>query len=251
MPNIFNVATNKQLIENFKDFPRSDPHCHTYYSDGCWYLKDLVKSAKKKGFPVVMKADHNTTRGNYRLKKICDQNGLLCIPGIEISTNKGHLLGINVYEWDRNPGNLEEVMEKLHDMNAIGVLCHPWWGSSIREEVFTLKQLDGYEGLNGSNPFGNLILMKHLSKRKQFRKLNSFNLPAWAGSDSHAGYIYGQYHTIFHTTDVSVDGIMEAMHKGKITAFGPFLPIRSFLMDGAINQPIQLKKQLFYKKKKS
>ena len=77
-------------------------------------------------------------------------------------------------------------------------------------------------------------------------KINPHRITPWVGSDSHGGYAYGDYFNIFKTTDDSVDGILRAMRKGNLIGYGPLLPIKQFLVDGAINQPIQLKKELFY-----
>jgi hypothetical protein len=234
----------------FRDYPCSDPHCHTYYSDGCWDVHDLVKKAKKLQIKVAMKADHNTCRGNLRLKRLCDEEGLLCIPGIEISTNKGHMVGVNVLEWEKKSNNLSETIDQLHTSNAAAILAHPWWRGGIRDEVFSLKNLDGFEGFNGSSPLGSLYFLREIYSKANYESINSNKYPVWAGSDSHGGYMYGQYRMVFLTTDFSVDGIMDAIFKRKIIAIAPFCPLWSFFADGALNQPVQLKRELFYKKQK-
>ncbi len=247
---IYNISTDKKQISHLSEFPRTDIHCHTYYSDGCMTLKYLVYKAKKSGFSTVIKADHNTFRGNDKLKNMCKDNGLKFISGIELSTNKGHMVVLNLESKEFLRGlSFEEKIEKIHEENGLAIMAHPWWGESMREEVFQYSQLDGFEALNHSSPFGSLHFLKHVYPKEKMEKINPHHLTPWAGSDSHGGYAYGKYYNIFKTMDDSVDGILEAMRKGNFVAFGPFLPVNLLLIDGAINQPVQLKKQLFYKKK--
>jgi len=248
---IFNVSLARHALEKYGDYPRTDTHAHTYYSDGCATVYKLVKMAKKRGFPVMTKTDHNTVKGNDKLKNLCKREGIIYVPGVELSTKKGHMVVLNIEDIQFTKGlQFSELVDQIHERNGIAVMAHPWWGESMREDVFEYEFLDGFEGLNGSSPFGNLHFMKNVYPKRKMTKLNPYELTPWAGSDSHAGYAYGMYFNIFLTTDNTKDGILEAMRKGNLIACGPFLPLASFLIDGAINQPIQLKKELFYKNKK-
>jgi predicted metal-dependent phosphoesterase TrpH len=252
VPSIWNVMTPDVAAARYAGLPRMDTHCHTYYSDGCWDLPALVAKARRCGFPAVTKTDHNRVRGNDRLARLARRAGLVFIPGVEISTDRGHLVALNLDEWPGHMRRLEEVLEYVHEHNGVAVLAHPWWQTLVQpspqEGVFALPNLDGYEALNGSCPLGNLKYMKAVYPRGVLDHLNTYRYRGWAGSDSHGGRLFGLYYTIFHTTDVSRAGIVEAMLKGHVSAVGPFYPLWDFLVDGALNQPVQLKKQWFYKK---
>ncbi len=244
-----NITTSIQEIKKLKDFPRIDPHVHTHYSDGCQSVKELVKRAKKRGLSVITKADHNTLRGNTELEEICKEERLTYIPGIEKSTEKGHLVILNIDSIKLLKGlNFIELLEKINEENGIGILAHPWWRDSIREEVFNYSELHGYEGLNGSSPYGSRHFLKNIQPPKKMEQYNKHSLVSWVGSDSHAGHLYGKYFNLVVTTEDSQDGILEAMRKGRILGYGPPLPLLDFLIDGAINQPVQLRNEMFYRK---
>ncbi|MCD6325872.1 PHP domain-containing protein, partial [Candidatus Bathyarchaeota archaeon] len=73
-----------------------DFHVHTCYSGDCsTSLRDVISYSKKKGLDGVVITDHNTVEGALKLQKNSD-NERIIIPGIEVSTNAGHILGINV-----------------------------------------------------------------------------------------------------------------------------------------------------------
>jgi hypothetical protein len=97
--------------------------------------------------------------------------------------------------------------------------------------------------LNHASPFGSLIFLRKYYKRGIFENINPFQIPVWVGSDSHAGIVYGQYRMAFLTSDFSKDGIMEAIFHRKIRAYGPILPLWSWLRDGATNLIPQIKKK--------
>jgi len=73
-----------------------DLHVHTCYSGDCaTTLEEVVSQSKRKGLNGVAITDHNTVEGAPKLiqRKNAD---LMIIPGIEVSTTRGHILGINV-----------------------------------------------------------------------------------------------------------------------------------------------------------
>lgn len=242
MGTCFTLTTDPQILEDLKDYPQGDPHCHTVYSDGCIQLKTLVKLAKKQRMSVVMKEDHNTTKGNDYLAQYSQEAGLLAIPGIEISTKIGHMVGINLNSWKHGGGDAQNCIENIHKEGGAAIMAHPWWKIGAREETFKFKDLDGFEGLNHSSPLGGLHFLRKIYKKGIFERINPYQIPVWCGSDSHGGIVFGQFRVFFLTTDWSVDGIMEAIFKGNIRAYGPLLPIWGLITDGWINQPVQLKK---------
>ncbi|MCW4020866.1 MAG: PHP domain-containing protein, partial [Candidatus Bathyarchaeota archaeon] len=73
-----------------------DLHVHTCYSGDCTTtLEEVISYARKRGLDGVAITDHDTISGAMRLLERKDTD-LLIIPGIEVSTDQGHVLGINV-----------------------------------------------------------------------------------------------------------------------------------------------------------
>src|SRR5271154_1127141 len=79
-----------------------DLHCHSRFSaDGVAEPEALVSEAKAKGLHGFAITDHNTCacvdyflQNGYMNPEGLPVNGLLIIPGQEITTAEGHLLGI-------------------------------------------------------------------------------------------------------------------------------------------------------------
>ena len=77
-----------------------DLHCHSRFSaDGVAEPENLVKEAKAKGLNGFAITDHNTCacveyflQHGYMNKEGTPVDGLLIIPGQEITTADGHLL---------------------------------------------------------------------------------------------------------------------------------------------------------------
>ncbi len=202
-----NLTTNLQNLLRYPEFPRTDVHCHTVYSDGCVTLHQLVKHAQKLHLSIVTKSDHNTLKGNSQLKTMAQAAGLLFIPAIEISIKNNHMLGINVESWPYGTGlEIDDCIDKLHDMNALAILAHPWWRGmkGLRDHVFEYAHLDGIEVLNSASPIGGFDFIRRLYATSTFDKLNEHRIPCWVGSDSHGGYAYGQYQMQFHTVDLQL-----------------------------------------------
>lgn len=221
--------------------PCSDTHCHTLYSDGCATLETLVQRAGALEFAFVTKTDHNTLRGNETLARLCARHDLPFIPGIEISTRAGHLLGYNVTRFDDawRALPLEAIIEHLHDQGAVAVMAHPFDKHGLHERVFAVKGLDGFELLNGASPRANLHALAHASSYPAA-------LPRWAGSDSHAGIIYGRYYTSVDAGEarrVRASEIVEAMWHGRVAPHGPVFPLGAYLHDGLVNQLAQWRRK--------
>jgi predicted metal-dependent phosphoesterase TrpH len=75
---------------------KADLHVHTTYSrDSVITPKELVFFAKKRGLTAVAVTDHNQVEGALAIAK---QTDFLIIPGIEVSSLNGHIVGLNVKE---------------------------------------------------------------------------------------------------------------------------------------------------------
>lgn len=64
-----------------------DLHLHSTFSDGLTPVPELVAKAKQRGIRLLALADHDTIDGTGLFKKICRQNKLQGITGVELSTN--------------------------------------------------------------------------------------------------------------------------------------------------------------------
>ncbi|VVB78399.1 PHP domain protein [uncultured archaeon] len=90
------------ITYSMKDTKRYiDLHSHTNYSDGLYVQpRENVALAALKGINIFAVTDHDNTAGYYEAKTEADKLGITLIPGVEITTPKYHLLGLNF-----DPGN--------------------------------------------------------------------------------------------------------------------------------------------------
>lgn len=227
---------------------KTDFHVHTAYSDGMIPLQMLVKKALQAGFKVITKTDHNTSKGNGRLRRLAEKKGLIFIPSVEISTKEGHLVAINIDNWDRKNGGkpMQEQIDIVLDMGGIPVIAHPYWRGGLGAEIFDLKRALGYELFNHSSPFGTRRLLKErLENPKKYSKF-----PAYSGSDAHGGAAYGHYYNEIEVDDGTKEDVLEALFDGRITPRGPglFENLVLWWKDGAPNQIAQLNRIISEKK---
>jgi predicted metal-dependent phosphoesterase TrpH len=190
-----------------------DFHVHTCYScDSSITLKQVVSCARKKGLDGVAITDHNTVKGALKLKT----KDIIVIPGIEVSTSDGHLLGLNVAKPITKKLGIEETIEIIHDYGGIAVAPHPFsfYKSPPSRSV---SNYDAVEVMNASSiPFS---ILTHFSR--QFAK--DLDLPQMGGSDSHYAPEIGLAYTVVDSCS-DVDEIVSAIKKGNVYASGRGIP---------------------------
>ena len=147
-----------------------DLHFHSYYSDGIYSPKDLVKKLKESNFGFVSLTDHNTIDGVEEFLEKGKKAGLRVISGVEIYTyyqNKSlHLLG---YGFDLKNKELNSVLKELQVQRiprvkkAIKILQNEGWKIN-EKEVFNTES--SYLGLvHLANP-----LLKHSKNWERVKK---------------------------------------------------------------------------------
>ena len=189
-----------------------DFHVHTCYSrDSSITLKQVVSFAKKRGLDGVAITDHNTVKGALKLKT----REILVVPGIEISTLEGHLLGINVTTQMPAMG-MEETIRKIHEAGGIAVAPHPsaFYKSPPSRYV---SSYDAVEVMNASSvPFS---VLTYFSRRFA----EELGIPQTGGSDSHYAPEIGLAYTVVEA-EADVDEIVCAIKKGATFPMGSGLP---------------------------
>jgi predicted metal-dependent phosphoesterase TrpH len=94
---------------------KADLHLHSTWSDGSMSAAGLVRFARALGLDAVSITDHDTMAGQEEALEEGKRQGLVVIPGVEISAcnpetgRKAHILGLQV-----------------RDMNGLTGACRPW-----------------------------------------------------------------------------------------------------------------------------
>jgi len=190
-----------------------DLHVHTCYSeDATTTLKEVVYYAKKKGLDGVAVTDHETLNGALKLAR---KSQLIIIPGLEVETQRGHILALNIKSLVPPNLSIIETVQKIHDAGGVAVVAHPAvvLKTGLGVKITSSSNIDAVEVINSASfPF---FLSTYLGRRLAKR----LNLPQTAGSDAHHALEIGTAYTLVNADSNTVD-VTEAIRKGAIIPCG-------------------------------
>ena len=186
-----------------------DIHIHTTMSlDSTVRVEKLQFIIRQRGLDGVAITDHDRFSNKH-------VEGVIIIPGIEVSTLEGHLLGLG-YVGDISPGlSVDETVRIIHNKGGLAILAHPYdvIRGGIRPAQVT-ERLDGIESINSkAQPYR---LSKYLAEKASKR----LGIPTFGGSDSHIPETIGDAYTLIESRSKSIDDILNALREGKVKPQG-------------------------------
>jgi len=197
-----------------------DLHVHTHYSyDSLITPEDLVFYAKKRGLDGVAITDHDRTDGALKIAKETD---VLIIPGIEVSSSNGHVLGLNAQKPIPQGLSADETVDRIHEAGGMAVACHPVGFFKGKLGKHINSKFDAVEVINSSAfPFNYAV--KHSQ-----RIASRLGIAEVGGSDAHYGPEIGCAYTVVEA-ELEVEGIIKALRKGLCQPFGRAIPLTTRL----------------------
>ena len=193
-----------------------DLHVHTICSyDSLITLKDLIFYAKKRGLDGVAITDHDRIDGALKIAKETD---FLIVPGIEISSLNGHIIGLNVNELVPPKLSVDETLDRIHAAGGIAVACHPitFFKESLKGHMSS--RFDAIEVINSASfPF-------NYSVRRSAEIASRLGVARVAGSDAHYGPEIGYAYTLVYG-ESEVDQVANAIRKGLCSPHGKAIPL--------------------------
>ncbi len=170
---------------------KCDLHIHSFYSlrDGVNSPEDIINQAIKIGLDSVAITDHDTINGFLKAKDYAKKLEFDLIPGIEISSRGGHILGLFIEEEIPKNISAEETIEMIHQHGGLAVAPHPY--DLLRKGVGDLvKKLkfDGIEVMNGRS---------YLANGKAKKVAENLDMALTGGSDAHIIDEVGNCYTIY------------------------------------------------------
>ncbi len=107
---------------------RGDLHCHTHHSDATGSLADLVAAGRAQRLDFLAVTEHNTTSHMAHLPAHSG-DGLLLLPGIEITAERGHANAWGIERWHEfRCETAAQIAQVLADVKSTGALIsvnHP------------------------------------------------------------------------------------------------------------------------------
>jgi hypothetical protein len=99
-------------------------HVHTNRSDGLSSPDEIAAAASRAGLAFVVFTDHGD--GTRRSDPPAYRSGVLCLDGVEISTNGGHYIALDM---PASPyplgGEARDVVEDVRRLGGFGIAAHP------------------------------------------------------------------------------------------------------------------------------
>jgi hypothetical protein len=184
-----------------------DLHNHTWprSHDSVLDPVDLVNRSREAGLDAICLTEHDAIWSPEEAQKLSEETGFLAIPGVEISTDDGHILAWGVEKYVFGMHRAERLAEHVAEREGCLVIAHPYrrqmpWKDDAEEWVKALAKAE-------RNPaYQHCIAMEVLNGRGNERE-NRFSidlgeqmgLPGTAGTDSHAVHDIGKVATYFES----------------------------------------------------
>ena len=192
-----------------------DLHVHTIRSPDAFTevnrIPQLCEKARIDGLAIT---DHN--------RPALDLPNRVCvIPGVEISTRDGHVIGLGLSAQIPRGLTADETIREIQMRGGVAIIPHPYdfWRSSVSPEILTEKP-NAIEVINSSSMFHSISW----KRARDFAKRNG--LPCVAGSDSHIPETLGTAYTTVETDSGDSMSILESIRTGSVIPNGKTIKVR-------------------------
>jgi predicted metal-dependent phosphoesterase TrpH len=190
-----------------------DLHVHTRFSrDAINNFPDINSACNRLALDGYAVCDHDTIEG----LKVSEPDGLVVIPGLEVSARGAHILCLDPVEVVPSGLSIPETVERIHAQGATAVLAHP---RALPRSFVSLRGAGeaGFDAVEVANtaqiPFG-LVMSWN---RDLARKLG---LPETGGSDAHFPETIGRSYTIVESDSRDPEDVIRAIREGRTRVFG-------------------------------
>ena len=195
-----------------------DLHVHTNRSpDGSTPPEDLPAIAKQRGLDGYAITDHNILSSD-------SSNEILILPGMEISTRDGHVIGLGVPEAIPRGLQADETIRRIRDSGGVSIVAHPY---DLFRPAVKLHNLvehpNAIEVINSAS----FLHSYSWTRARKFAEKGSY--PMTGGSDSHIPDTLGRAYTEIESESKDVESVLASLRAGKVRPFGSAVGIRERL----------------------
>jgi predicted metal-dependent phosphoesterase TrpH len=203
---------------------RLDLHVHSRYSpDSRLTLAQIVDQLGPAGLQGFALTDHNSVDGHSELAALARQYPRYrFIPGVEVSTSNGHLLGYGITELPPTFRPVEETVEWIRAHGGVAVPAHPCrWSHGIGARLAERIDVPALETTNGHNPMVANARAELIAARRR--------IGSTGGSDVHELRDLGRAFTQFPEEVDTVAEILAALQAGHTRGAGASLTVSARL----------------------
>ena len=197
---------------------------HSEYSyDGRDPVDLIVAQAAAIGIDALAITDHDDFRAAAELLRIAPREGIIPIPGMEVTSAAGHVLALGIDEAIPTGLRFEATLDAIADAGGISVIPHPFQrsrhGVAAKVDATAMAMADAVEVYNSR-------LLTGRSNRRAASFARSRDLPMTAGSDAHIAEMVGQAVTLVDAPADDAESILTAIAAGATTIEGSRTPWR-------------------------
>ncbi len=209
---------------------RADLHMHTTVSDGLATVEEMLDCITERGdLDVIAITDHDRLEASLWAYYHQDSYPFEIVPGVEVTSADGHILGLWVTEAIAKGMSLQATADAIHQQGGVAIVAHPMEPTITphmlprylsHPEVLIEMGIDAVEIFNA----GSLTPGSNWLARRVFGKLG---LPVTGGSDAHLPESIGLAVTRFkgHTAAE----LRESLAQGTTAAEGKSWQITTYL----------------------
>lgn len=201
---------------------RFDLHIHSKYSsDSSLEIEEILRTAMKNGLDGIAICDHNTVNGGHYGKKLAKELGLpiMVLPGVEVSTEGGHLIVLGIKEDIPEGLTPEETIRIAKKNGGVVIAPHPFKIRSIGEG----KGLD----IDAVETFNSRCIFRENEKARKMAE--DRGKPQVGGSDSHMLDTIGIAYTEIDSEPDELS-VLDAIRQGKTCPYGRKAPFSIILL---------------------
>jgi predicted metal-dependent phosphoesterase TrpH len=186
-----------------------DLHVHTTGSrDAFTEPEQLPTIVKQRGLDGVAVTNHDA------FTRVTSSEAIV-LPGIEVSTQQGHIIGLGISGPIERGRTADETISTIQHVGGIAIVPHPFDPISPCVNPIDLSSRpDAIEVINAD------ALFFGLNTKYARRMANRLGLPMVAGSDSHIPETVGDAYTLIDTDSKNVGDILNAIRAGFVQPVG-------------------------------
>ncbi len=160
-----------------------DLHLHTEHSHDCSMpVEDVLDHAEGLGLGAIAVTDHNVFAGAREAVELARLRSLTVIPGEEVKTDQGEVIGLFLSEEIPRGMTMGETIGAIREQGGLVYLPHPFDRLHTIPDAPTLHrhlaEIDVFEVYNAR-------LLRETFNDEALRFARKYNLTMGAGSDAH------------------------------------------------------------------